>query len=146
MPYPPSAVKTLRTPLRTYHPANAPQRVACMTYLDPDVGIVAHSVRSLRGILRVSQCLNFDAGVLVNLRRDNAQWCEIAIRDTGMVYAATIDAIEKYGHYERRAGGQFTLALRHWFVGWANEAALQVAGTVQTPEPEIGQLSLFGDR
>src|SRR5215207_8874766 len=86
-----------RTPLRTYKPDNAPHVTACITYSDPALGIVAHSIRSSVGVMRASTAIHFDAGVYDRLVADGCQWLECLIKDTGTIYRTRVDTMQQYG-------------------------------------------------
>lgn len=124
-----------RTPLKSYRPDNA-RVIACITYHDPHVGIVARSERGLAGILRTPPAIAWDAGVIAQLERDGVQHVETYIKDTQATYTTTIESMRQHGRYANRCGLQLILSLKYWsFDGQALEQDSPL-------QPE--QLSLFG--
>lgn len=105
-----------RAPLRTYKPDNAPHVTACITYSDPVLGIVAHSVRSSLGVMRASTAIHWDAGVFDRLVADGCQWLECHIKDSDTTYRAPIDTMIKHGQLQQRFGLQRVLSLKYWTV------------------------------
>lgn len=103
-----------RAPLRTYHPENAPNITACVTYSDPSLGIVARSIRSSLGIMRASTAIHFDAGVFDRLVADGVAWLECYIKDTGITYCTPIDTMLEHGQVQQRYGLQWVLSLKYW--------------------------------
>lgn len=127
-----------RTPLRTYKPDNAPHITACITYSDPDLGIVAHSVRSSLGVMRASTAIHFDAGVFDRLVADGVTWLECHIKDSNMTYRTHVDTMLEHGQLQRRFGLQRVLSLRYWTVDGQEPAA-------ERSRSEVGQLSLLAE-
>ena len=127
-----------RTPLRTYKPDNAPHITACVTYSDPVLGIVAHSIRSSLGIMRASTAIHFDAGVYDRLVADGCQWLECHIKDTDTTYRAHVDTMIKHGQLQHRYGLQRVLSLRYWNVD--GEEPRATALTTASDEPIQGAL------
>lgn len=135
------AVNTARTPLKTYHPANAPDRTACVVYVDPVLGLVACSHRSTLGIMRISVSINFDAGVFECLQADGVKWIEVLVRDIKITYRVTLDDMATYGQRQQRCGLQIALPLKYWAV---DMPAAQPAPGASEAQPVAAQLDLFG--
>lgn len=104
-----------RTPIRSYRPVNA-NVTACVTYHDPVLGIVAHSIRSTLGVMRASTAIHFDAGVFDRLVADGVTWLECCIRDTNTTYRTHIDTMRQHGQLQRRFGLQRVLHLKYWSI------------------------------
>ena len=130
-----------RTPVCTYHPANAPERTACVVYIDPVLGLVACSHRSTLGIMRVSTSINFDAGVVDQLQRADVQWLEVFIRDIKITYRVTLESMLLHGKHQERVGLQIALALKYWSV---DMPAAQLKPVSTEEQPAAAQLNLFG--
>ena len=127
-----------RTPLRTYKPVNAPHITACVTYSDPDLGIVALSIRSSLGVMRASTAIHFDAGVFDRLVADGCQWLECHVKDANMTYRAHVDTMLNHGQLQQRYGLQRVLSLRYWTVEGQEPGA-------ERSRLEVGQLSLLAE-
>ena len=137
MPRTDGAVKVPRTPLRTYHPANAPKVTACVVYLDPELGLVARSERSTLGIMRVSTSVNFDAGVFERLQADGVKWLEVFIRDIQLTYRTSVETMKLHGRHQQRFGLQIALSLKYW------EADMPSAKQATPAAPVAAQMTLF---
>lgn len=127
-----------RALIRRYHPDNAPHITACVTYSDPDLGIVAHSIRSSLGVMRASTAIHFDAGVFDRLVADGVTWLECHIKDSNMTYRSHVDTMLNHGQLQRRFGLQRVLSLRYWTVDGQEQAAAN--RPIATNEPLQGAL------
>lgn len=105
-----------RTPLKHYHPANAPKITACVAWIDPTLGLVARSERSTLGIMRVSTTINWDLGVFERLQADGVKWLEVYIRDIKLTYRTPVATMLEHGSRQQRFGVQLCLKLQYWDV------------------------------
>lgn len=138
-----STPRSQRTPIRTFKPANA-DVVACMTYSDPELGIVALSIRSTLGIMRASTGIHWDAGVFDNLVASGCQWLECRIKDTNTTYRTSVDTMREHGQLQRRYGWQRVLHLKYWSVDGDEPEAFKPQGVGDChSQPEATQPSLF---
>lgn len=137
---------TKRTPIRTYHPANAPQVTACVTFHDHKLGIVAHSVRSHLGVMAASTAIHWDAGVFNQLIADGCQWLECRIKDTGHTYRASVASMLEHGQQQQRFGLQWVLSLRYWSVDGEPAEAERQQPTAVAAKPEQPALFDLGNR
>lgn len=128
------AGQSLRTPVRTYHPANAPHITAAVTYRDPELGIVAHSIRSNLGIMAASTAIHWDAGVLNQLIDDGCQWLECHVKTLGHTYRCRIDTMPEHGQQQQRFGLQWVLHLKYWSID-GQSAATDPQAPPSTPRP-----------
>lgn len=129
-------VKGLRTPLRTYKPANA-SVTACVTYLDPDLGIVALSIRSTLGIMRASTAIHWDAGIFDRLVADGCKWLECYVKTINTTYRCHVDTMREHGQLQQRFGLQRVLHLKYWSIVGDDQPQPQ-------PQPATAQqISLF---
>lgn len=112
----PTTAPTKRTPIKTYHPANAPHITAAVTYQDPNLGIVAHSIRSNLGIMAASTSIHWDVGVFNQLVADGCTWLECYVKTLGHTYRAHINTMIEHGQQQQRFGWQYVLHLRYWSV------------------------------
>lgn len=133
---------TLRTPIRTYKPANA-NVTACVTYHDPALGIVAVTHRSSLGVMRASTAIHWDAGVFDRLVTDGCQWLECLIKDSQTTYRTRVETMRQYGQLQRRFGLQYVLHLKYWGVNGDEPEAFKPAKQQAQQKPEATQGALF---
>ena len=136
-------VKGSRTPLRTYKPANA-DVTACVTYLDPDLGIVALSIRSTLGIMRASTAIHWDAGIFDRLVADGCKWLECYVKTIDTTYRAHVDTMREHGQLQQRFGLQRVLHLKYWTIVDGNQPQQTQQPEADRNEPVQSQLHLFG--
>ena len=112
MPRTKRAVKEARTPTQNrVHIATlrADGRVACVLYRDPDLQLVAVSIRSPAGITQNPPGIAWDPRIIEKLERLGAGWLEVQIRTTGKCYRAPIETMNIYGRQDSRYQGQVVL-------------------------------------
>lgn len=112
----PTILPAKRTPIRAYKPGNAPNVTACVTCHDPNLGIVAHSIRSNLGVMSASTSIHWDVGVFNCLVADGVQWLECFIKTTGKTYRCHVDMMLAHGQQQHRFGLQWVLHLKYWQV------------------------------
>ena len=105
-----SAAVNRRILHRTYQLDN---RVACMTYRDAELGLVAVSIRSAAGIIKNPPGIAWDSGILAKLERAKVDWLEVQIRG-GYTYRATLETMNTYGRWDERYQRQLVLSLGFW--------------------------------
>lgn len=132
-----------RTPVRTYHPQNAPHITAFVLYLQSDGSTVARSEGSIKRILRTPPAIASDAGVIADLERDHVDIIEVHIKDTNTTYTTTPEIMRKYGQIQRRFGVQLILSLKFWGINGQEPAAFKQAKAEVQQQPEAQQASLF---
>lgn len=139
------AVYPTRTPIRTYHPANAPHITAAVTYRDPELGIVAHSIRSNLGVMAASTAIHWDVGVFNHLVADGCTWLECYVKTLNLTYRASVDTMLKHGQQQQRFGLQWALHLKYWQIdGQPSESERQAQQPTREPAASMTQPSLFG--
>lgn len=135
-----------RTPIKTYHPANAKHITAAVTYRDPDLGIVAHSIRSHLGVMIASNGIHWDVGVVNNLIADGCTWLECFIKDTNKTYRCHVNTMIEHGQQQQRFGWQWVLHLKYWSVD-GQPADFESQALPLTPQPPVAptcqQIGLF---
>ena len=142
--HPRGAGQSRRTPIRTYHPENAPRITAAVTYHDPALGTVAHSVRSNLGVMGASTAIHWDVGVFNRLVADGCQWLECHIKNTGQTYRCHVDTMLAHGQQQQRFGLQWVLHLKYWSVdGQPAEFERQIQQQAQPASARPEQPALF---
>lgn len=109
--HPLSAVKQPRAKLRIYRPTNRPQTIACLTFKDPILGVVARSERSQSGMLKTPPAIAWDAGVIDQLSKHNVSWLEVLIVDLSQLYTCPL---QRFLTHAWLRNGQLILRLEHW--------------------------------
>lgn len=138
------AGQSLRTPIRTYRPDNAPHITAAVTYSDPELGIVAHSIRSNLGIMAASTAIHWDVGVFNQLIAGGCQWLECYVKTLNHTYRCHVDTMLAHGQQQHRFGLQWVLHLKYWSIdgqpaAFEHQQRPQTQPAAATPE----QAALF---
>lgn len=125
-----------RTKLRVFRPSDRPQPIACFTFMDPRLGVVARSERSQSGILSKPSAIAWDAGIIDQLARHNVSWLEVFVVDFSHLYTCPL---QRFFTHAWPLRGQLILGLEHW-----NFFSKTVTVHVDSePEPSPQQMNLF---
>lgn len=138
--HPQSAVNT-RAPYRTYRTIDG-GRVACISYRDANLGLVAVSIRTAAGFTSRPRGLAWNLDTLAELERDETGWLEVQIRGTTQLYRTRIETMRAYGREDTRYPGQLVLPLGLWAAG---DDDLFLETEAAAGEDPWRQLSLFGE-